>query len=114
MSRRATEEVTGALGEVLDSVQAIQVANAENSVMQHLEGLNAVRRQLVIKDRLLTQILDSIYRNAGALGTGMILVLVAESMKTTVFSMGDFALFVYNLSILNRFFHQSGRFFSLL
>ncbi|TFG67395.1 MAG: ABC transporter ATP-binding protein, partial [Anaerolineales bacterium] len=110
LSRRATERVTGALGEVLNSVQAIQVANAEKSVMQHLEGLNATRRKLVINDRLLTQILDSIYRNAGALGTGMILVLVAESMKTQQFSMGDFALFVYNLSVLTEFFANFGDF----
>lgn len=110
MSRHSTEQVTGALGEVLNSVQAIQVANAEYSVIKHLEGLNAVRRKLVIKDRLLTQVLDSIYRNAGALGTGMILVLVAESMKTQTFSMGDFALFVYNLGILTVFFADFGDF----
>ncbi len=107
-SRRATEQVTGALGEILASVQAIQVADAEDSVIKHLEGLNAVRRNLVIKDRLLTQILDSIYRNAGSLGTGLILILVAESMKTQSFSMGDFALFVYNLSILTEFFTDFG------
>ncbi len=110
LSRHATERVTGALGEALNSVQAIQVANAEKSIMKHLEGLNTTRRKLVINDRLLTQILDSIYRNAGALGTGMILVLVAESMKTEQFSMGDFALFVYNLSILTEFFANFGDF----
>ncbi|MDF1514927.1 MAG: ABC transporter ATP-binding protein [Anaerolineae bacterium] len=108
LSRRSTEMVTGALGEVLNSVQAIQVANAAGPVLDHLQSLNDERRRLVIKDRLLTQILDSIYRNAGALGTGLILILVAESMKSISFSMGDFALFVYNLELLTEFFTDFG------
>ena len=103
VSRRATEKVTGALGEVLSSVQAIQVANADGPVLKHLRELNDERRNLVVKDRLLSQILNSIYRNAGAIGTGLILVLVAESLKTNTFSMGDFALFVYNLGLLTEF-----------
>ena len=108
MSRRATEKVTGALGEVLSSVQAIQVANADGPVLKHLRELNDERRNLVVKDRLLSQILNSIYRNAGAIGTGLILVLVAESLKTNTFSMGDFALFVYNLGLLTEFFADFG------
>jgi ATP-binding cassette subfamily B protein len=89
-------------------VQAIQIAHADESVLTHLRTLNNDRRKYVIRDRLLSQVLSSIYRNAGALGTGLILILVAESLKTDSFSMGDFALFVYNLGLSAEFFADFG------
>ncbi|MCX6100748.1 MAG: ABC transporter transmembrane domain-containing protein, partial [Candidatus Bipolaricaulota bacterium] len=42
-SRTATERVTGAIGEAMDGVQAIQLAGAEDHVLAHIEALNRVR-----------------------------------------------------------------------
>jgi ATP-binding cassette subfamily B protein len=107
-SRRATERVTGALGEVLGAVQAIQIANAETYAMARLDALSAERRRAVVRDRLLTQILQSIYSHAGSLVTGLILILAAESMQASTFSVGDFSLFVYYLGIMTEYITEFG------
>jgi ATP-binding cassette subfamily B protein len=107
-SRRATERVTGALGEMLGAVQAIQIANAETYAMARLDTLGAERRRAVVRDRLLTQILQSIYSHAGSLVTGLILILAADSMQASTFSVGDFSLFVYYLGIMTEYITEFG------
>jgi ATP-binding cassette subfamily B protein len=99
-SRQATGRVTGAIGEIFGAVQAIQVAGAEDHVIAHFRMLNDNRRKLLVKDRLLTQLLDSIFSNTVSLGTGLILILAAQSMRAGTFSVGDFALFVYYLGFV--------------
>ena len=107
-SRRATEQVTGALGEILGAVQAIQVANAEARAVAYLGRLNDRRRRAMVRDRLLTQVLDSIYAHAGTLATGLILILAARSMRASRFSVGDFSLFVYYLGIMTEYIAEFG------
>ncbi|MGB0386221.1 MAG: ABC transporter ATP-binding protein [Ardenticatenaceae bacterium] len=108
-SRQATEQVTGALGEILGAVQAIQVANAEQHVARYFSQLNNNRREQMVKDRLLTEVLNSIFSHSAALGTGLILVLSAEAMQNGEFTVGDFALFVYYLQSLTTFTSYLGQ-----
>lgn len=109
-SRQATERVTGALNEIFGSVQAIQLANANTHVLNHLQKLNEQRQKLIVKDNLLFQILASIFQNIVALGVGIILLLAAQAMQASTFSVGDFALFVYYLSYLTAFTTHLGAF----
>ncbi len=99
-SRQATERITGALGEMFDAAQAIQVAAAEDYVLAHFHKLNHNRRRLMVKDSLLTRVLESIYANTVTLGTGLILVLAAKAIRAGSFTVGEFALFVYYLSFV--------------
>jgi ATP-binding cassette subfamily B protein len=99
-SRQATGRVTGAIGEMFGAVQAVQVAGAEDHVIAHFRKLNDDRRRLIVRDRLMTQLLDSIFSNTVSLGTGLILILAAQSMRAGSFSVGDFALFVYYLGFV--------------
>lgn len=109
-SRDATAEVTGALGEIFGSVQAVQVAAAEDNIIEHFKKLNKERHKLMLKDSLFTQLLDSIFYNTVNLGTGLILLLCAQSMKTGSFTVGDFSLFVYYLTFVADFTHFFGYF----
>jgi ATP-binding cassette subfamily B protein len=109
-SRAATEDVTGVLGEVFGAVQAIQVAAAEERIVAHVRDLSHARRQAAVQDQLFSQILDAIFANSAVLGTGLILVLAAESMRNATFTLGDFALFAYYLGVLSEFIAESGRF----
>jgi ATP-binding cassette subfamily B protein len=99
-SRQATERVTGALGEILGAVQAIQVANAEIHVRDHFQRLSQARRQMMVRDSLLKELLNSIFANSATLGTGLILILGASAMRDGNFTVGDFALFVSYLELL--------------
>jgi ATP-binding cassette, subfamily B, bacterial len=96
-SRRATGEVTGFIGEFFGAVQAVKVASAEKHVISHFKELNDTRRKLSIRESLFDAILGSLYRNTSTLSTGIILILVGQSMRQGNFTVGDFSLFVYLL-----------------
>lgn len=114
-SRQATEKVTGILGEIFGSVQAIKVAGAETNVLDYFRTLNDQRRQTMIKDSLFNAILNSAFKNMVNLGTGIILLLASQLMQNDVnqLTVGDFALFVYNLSFVTGFFTSCGGFMAL-
>ncbi|HEU4326406.1 MAG TPA: ABC transporter ATP-binding protein [Roseiflexaceae bacterium] len=109
-SRAATGRVTGALGEIFGATQAIQVAGAEDRVVAHFRDLNEARRRAMLTDSLLSQLLDSIFANTVSLGTALILLLGAQSMRAGSFTVGDFALFVYYLSFVTEFTQFFGSF----
>src|SRR6266498_2798585 len=96
-SSQATGNVTGFIGEFFGAVQAVKVATAEKNVINHFHKLNEERRKLTVRERLFDDVLSSIYRNTSTLGTGVILILVGQSMRTGNFTLGDFSLFVYLL-----------------
>ncbi len=96
-SRQAGGKVTGFIGEFFGAVQAVKVATAEKNVINYFHKLNDERRILTIREKLFDEVLGSIYRNTSTLGTGVILVLVGQSMRTGNFTLGDFSLFVYLL-----------------
>jgi ATP-binding cassette subfamily B protein len=99
-SRRSAGIVTGFIGEFFGAVQAVKVATAEAGVINHFNQLNDERRILSLKDRLFNEILHSIFRNAINLGTGVILILAGKSMREGLFTVGDFALFVFYLEFI--------------
>ena len=86
--------VTGLLGEIFGAVGAVQAAGAEQRVIAHFEALNATRQAAAIRDRVLTQVLDSFSLNAGNIGIGVLLLIAAVPLRAGHFSVGDFALFV--------------------
>ncbi len=96
-SRQSAGKVTGFIGEFFGAVQAVKVATAEKNVISHFHKLNDERRKLTIREKLFDEVLGSLYRNTSTLGTGIILILVGQSMRSGSFTLGDFALFVYLL-----------------
>lgn len=108
-SREATARVTGIISEMFGAVQAVQVAAAEERVIAQFRRLNDQRRRTMLRDRLLTQVLESVSGNTVSLGTGLILLLSARAMAAGSFSVGDFALFVYYLTFVSDFTQFVGR-----
>ena len=96
-SRQAAGKVTGFIGEFFGAIQAVKVATAEKNIIRHFQKINDQRRVYNIREKLLDNALESIYRNLSTLGAGIILVLVGQSMRTGSFTIGDFSLFVYLL-----------------
>jgi len=108
-SREATGKVTSAISEMFDAVQSIKVAGAESHVIAHYRSLGDLRRSAMLKDRLMTQLLDSVSASAVNLGTGAILLLSAAPQGPRL-DLGDFALFVYYLGFVTDFTQFFGRF----
>jgi ATP-binding cassette subfamily B protein len=96
-SRQAAGKVTGFIGEFFGAVQAVKIATAEKNIIGHFHKINDERRKLTVREKLFDEVLGSLYRNTSTLGTGVILVLVGQSMRTGNFTLGDFSLFVYLL-----------------
>jgi ATP-binding cassette subfamily B protein len=99
-AREATGQITGALGEMLGAVQSVKVAGAEASMIGHFSRLNDQRRRAMVRDRVLTASLESVFWNTVNVGTGIILILAAASMSDGRLGVGDFAVFVYFLDFV--------------
>lgn len=102
-NRITTEAVTDFISEIFTSVQAVKVANKYESVLSHFEQLNNNRRKAALKDTLLVNLLHGLNSNMVNIGTSIVLMFAAFSMRNGNFSIGDFALFVSYLPRLTDF-----------
>jgi len=107
-SRQATGRVTGAIGEIFGAAQAIQVAGAETHVVDYFYTLNDQRRAGMVRDRTLTETLNSTFGSAVGLGEGAILFIVAFTVYTSHLGIGDIALFLYYLGFVTTFTQKFG------
>lgn len=96
-AREATSKVTGIIGDMFNGTQAIKVAHAEERIIGHFAQLNDRRRDTMVMDRLLTQMVDMLGHSATAIGTGLILLFASQAMVQGSFTIGDFALFTTNI-----------------
>lgn len=92
-SREATSQVTGMIADMFNSTQALKVANAETRVIDRFREINEQRKQTMVRDKLLTQLVDALSTGTIELGMGLILLLAARQMYLGSFTLGDFALF---------------------
>ncbi len=99
-SREATSRLTGAIGELFGAVQAIQVARAEHSASAHFRVLNERRRGQMLKDTVLSSVLNSVFGNVTGIGTGLILVCAALYRHLNI---GDIAIFISYLGTVSGF-----------
>ncbi|QBD83458.1 ABC transporter ATP-binding protein [Ktedonosporobacter rubrisoli] len=109
-SSQASSQVTGAIGDILTAVQTVQAAGAEERAVARFRRLNEQRRKAMLTDRVATQALSAITSNAVSVGTGLIMLLAANSLRESSMTVGDFALFISYLSFIADFTSDLGRF----
>ncbi|MGI8976857.1 MAG: ABC transporter transmembrane domain-containing protein [Thermomicrobiales bacterium] len=102
-SSQAAGQVTGAIGDILGAVQTIQAAGAEQRTINHLRRLNERRRTAVLVDRVATQALDVFTGNMVSVGSGLIMLLAAGSIRSGDLTVGDFVLFVSYIGLIAEF-----------
>jgi ATP-binding cassette subfamily B protein len=116
VSRKASGKVTDFIGEVFGATQAVKVATAEANVMRRFVQLNENRRKAAITERLYGAFVESTIWNFMSVITGVILLLVAQSLNAKgaqaagqpVISLGDFSLFIYYLGFTTEFTAMTG------
>lgn len=113
VSRQATGRVTGAIGEIFGAAQAIQVAGAEERVVDYFHSLNDQRRADMVRDRTLTETLNSTFGAAVGLGKGAILLIVAFTVYSSHMGIGDIVLFLYYLGFVTQFTQNFGTYITL-
>ena len=112
-SRKASGRVTGFIGEVFGSAQAVKVATAEANVLSRFALLNEARRKAAITDRLYMAFIESSIWNFINIVTGVILLLVSTQLDATkpggpTMTLGDFSLFIYYLGFTTQFTATTG------
>lgn len=100
-ARTATGAVSGLLGEILNGVQALQVATAEGAAVTRFIKLGEERRRAMVQDATWDALARSLNRAAIPLATGLVLLFAANRMHTGSFSVGDFALFASYIALNN-------------
>lgn len=93
-AREATGAVTEFLGDVLNGVQALQVAGTEPPAVRRFERLSENRRSAVVQDQVLGRFFSSMNAVAIHLTIGVILLIAAQWMRAGHLTVGDFVLFV--------------------
>jgi ATP-binding cassette subfamily B protein len=112
-NRKAAGRVTDFIGEIFGSAQAVKVATAEENVLKRFGRLNEARRKAAITDRLYMAFVDSTIWNFMNVVTGIVLLLVAQKLDTSVaggptMTLGDFSLFIYYLGYATEFTAMTG------
>lgn len=111
-SSEATSQVTGAIGEIFGAIPTLQASGAEERVVEHFRRLNEERRAAMLADRVATRALEAVSANSVGIGTGLIMLLAAGSLRSGGMTVGDFVLFVSYLSFIAEFTESLGRFLS--
>jgi ATP-binding cassette subfamily B protein len=107
-SSAATSRVTGAIGDIVTAVGTLQAAGAEGRVLAHFRRLSERRRAAILSDRLITQAIDALNGNTVSIGTGLIMLLAAGSLRGGTLTVGDFVLFVAYLQFIASFANYLG------
>ena len=112
-TRRATGRLYAFIAETFSAVQAVQVAGAETPILGQFNKLGEVRRTAVLKERLFGElVLNSLSDSVTNLNAGIILFLIAQSLRSGQFTLGDFSLFVSYLARITDFTFNLGRTFA--
>jgi len=101
--REASGRVSGFIAEGFGAVQAVKIAGAEDRLIDYFKSVNDKRRNAGLIDRLFNELLMSVFMNASAIGSGVMLIASAGAMRDGTFTIGDFALFAYNMETIGEF-----------
>lgn len=107
-NRKATGYVSSAIDEMFTNIQSIKVFGVEDSIKANFITLNKEREKYAIKDNMLTQLLSTTFDNILNIGTGLILLVIASSIKSGNFNLGDFTLFTYYMNFISYFIQLFG------
>ena len=109
--RLALDAATGFLGEAFDAVQAVKVAGAEESVVEHLATLNRTRAQVEVRQVFYRGMLNALNNSVVNFGIGVMLLLAGTAISQGTFTVGDFALFISYLWFTTQVPSEIGTFY---
>lgn len=108
ISRETTSDVTGMIADMFNATQAIKVGNAESRMINRFRSVNDRRRQAMVRDKVLSQLVDALSNGTIDAGLGLVLLLAARVMYAGTFTIGDFALFAAYIWPMTQFMRIAG------
>jgi ATP-binding cassette, subfamily B, bacterial len=76
----------------------------------HLQRLNAQRRKAMLTDRVATQAINGVTANMVGIGSGLVMLLAASSIRSGRLTVGDFILFVAYMGHFTNFTNSFGQY----
>ena len=107
--RRATEGVTGLLGDVMAAATTVKVNDATEPMLRRLAVLVERRRVTAVRDRVLEEGVQAFSQGAADIGLGLVLLVSAGAIATGSFDLGTLALFTAYLGWLSFLPRMVGR-----
>lgn len=99
-SRTSSGNVSELIGTIFGAAETIKASGAELRVTNRFDELNAARAELTIKDEVFGQVVRSGFAQVTTVGLGVVLILGADSVRSGDFTVGDLALFVLYLRLI--------------
>ena len=93
-NRETTETATAFVGEMFRNVLAVKTGTGEPRIVERYRELNDERRKATLKDKVIGDSFSALQWNLVHLTTGLVLIVSATKMRSGVFTVGDFALFM--------------------
>jgi ABC-type multidrug transport system fused ATPase/permease subunit len=93
-TREETSRVVAFIGETVNAVQAVKLANEEAAVTEHFESLGRERAKRALADILLTESIRSLNTGLINIGIGVVLTSAAWKIGRGALTVGDLALFM--------------------
>jgi ATP-binding cassette subfamily B protein len=109
--RLAFDAATGFLGEAFGAIQAVKVAGAEQSLVDHLTALNRARAQVEVRQVFYRGLLSALNNSVVSFGIGVMLLMAGTAISRGRFTVGDFALFVSYLWFTTQVPSEIGTFY---
>lgn len=107
--RRATEHVTGLLGDVMAAATTVKVNDAAEPMLRRLGVLVERRRHTAVRDRVLEEGVMAFSQGAADIGLGLVLLVSAGAIASGAFDLGTLALFTAYLGWLSFLPRMVGR-----
>ena len=107
--RRATEGVTGLLGDVMAAATTVKVNDSSEAMLRRLAVLVERRRYTAVRDRVLEEGVQAFSQGAADIGLGLVLLVSAGAIASGSFDLGTLALFTAYLGWLSFLPRMVGR-----
>lgn len=106
--RKATERVTGFIGDLFTSIETVKAAGSQRTMLGHLAEVNAVREEAALRDTFLEELVRSVNRNMSNIATGLVLLAGAASLRDGVLTVGELATFLVYIPRLTGYMAWAG------
>ena len=100
LAREATGAVTGFIGDTFGAILAVKTAGAESAVDDRFAELNRARAEVSLRDNVGSELVRSLGYGTGEITVGIVLLVVASSLRAGDLSVGDIALFAGYVTVI--------------
>lgn len=108
-AREATAAVTSFIGDTFGSILAIKTGGAELAAGKRFTELNDRRARVALKDAVGSELIRTLGYGTGEVTVGVVLVMVAASLRNDELSVGDIALFASYVTVIAGVAKWAGR-----